>query len=80
MEMNSERCNGEMCTSYPPITSKNICNDFNSTFFGKDFLTRVQPSLKCPIEAVGFFFNITIIFYLKFINILGNIHSQQLSR
>lgn len=55
MEMIVERCNDNLseCTRYPPLTRENICNDFNTTFYGPDFLTNVTPPLACPLQAVS---------------------------
>lgn len=73
MEMQLERCNEDLtqCTTYPSMVRDNVCNEFNTTFYGKEFLSRVHPPLKCPIKTVSF--DLVSFF-------LGKIHFQQQPR
>lgn len=51
-----EKCNMEMtkCSSFPPFNFPDVCSQFNTQFFGPNFLTRVSPKLECPVKAVRF--------------------------
>lgn len=55
MEMQLERCNEDLseCTTYPSMVRDNVCNEFNTTFYGTEFFSRIQPLLKCPINTVS---------------------------
>lgn len=55
IDVDLERCNMEKtkCSVFPTILLPNICDSFNSTFFGKKFLTRVFPRIECPVKAVS---------------------------
>lgn len=50
-----QRCNDDLsqCTTYPPVKRENVCNELNTTYFGRDLFPRIQPPLKCPIKAVS---------------------------
>lgn len=55
MEITADRCNEDFtqCTKYPQFSTGNVCNDLNSTFYGKDLLKQTTPTVKCPVQAVS---------------------------
>lgn len=53
LELTTERCNLQRtrCDMFPPLQIPDICNSFNTQMMGPNFLSRVKPKLRCPIQV-----------------------------
>uniref|UniRef100_A0A336MWY2 CSON002485 protein n=1 Tax=Culicoides sonorensis TaxID=179676 RepID=A0A336MWY2_CULSO len=59
LEFTPAKCNDDLssCSDFPTVHNNNLCNAFNSTSLGKNFFTRIEPRVKCPIMAGKYIFN-----------------------